>query len=78
MTARPLRVLVPALFAADPHCRRLVAAPDEDDMVTQTVLEAGGFLQVAEVDLPDGSVMLFAVKRPEVACLSTALDDMPH
>lgn len=78
MTARLLRVLVPALFAADPHCRRLIAAPDEDDTVTQAVLEAGGFQQVAAADLPGGSVMLFAAERPEVAGLSTALDDMPH
>lgn len=78
MTARLLRVLVPALFAADPRCRRLVAAPDEDDTVTRTVLEAGGFRQVAEADLPGGSVVLCAVERPEVAGLSTALDDMPH
>ncbi|MER6077388.1 GNAT family N-acetyltransferase [Streptomyces sp. NPDC001833] len=78
MTARLLRVLVPALFAADPHCRRLVAAPDEDDTVTREVLEEGGFRQVAEADLPGGSVVLFAAERPEVAGLSTALDDMPH
>lgn len=76
--ARLLGVLVPALFAADPHCRRLVAAPDEDDMVSRAVLESGGFRQVAEADLPGGSVVLFAVERPEVAGLSTALDDMPH
>ncbi|WP_427918318.1 GNAT family N-acetyltransferase [Streptomyces sp. cg40] len=76
--ARLLGALVPALFAADPRCRRLVAAPDEDDAVARAVLEAGGFRQVTEADLPGGSVVLFAAERPEVAGLSTALDDMPH
>ncbi|WEH12403.1 hypothetical protein [Streptomyces sp. VNUA24] len=73
-----LRVLVPALFAADARCRRVVAAPDEDDGHAQRVLAAGGFRRITEADLPHGSVVLFAAEPPELAGLSTALDDMPH
>lgn len=73
-----LRVLVPALFAADARCRRVVAAPDEYDGHAQRVLLAGGFRRITEADLPHGSVVLFAAEPPEVAGLSTALDDMPH
>jgi hypothetical protein len=73
-----LRELVPALFGSTPNCRRIIAAPDEDDARTQRALEAGGFSRVAEADLPAGSVVLYAAERPEIARLSTALDDMPH
>jgi hypothetical protein len=75
---RLLRDLVPALFAADPRCRRVVAAPAEDDIAAQAAFEAGGFRRVAEADLPDGSVVLYTVEPPEIAELPTALDDMPH
>ncbi|WP_371572665.1 hypothetical protein [Streptomyces sp. NBC_01314] len=73
-----LRVLAPALFAADARCRRVIAAPDEHDVRAQRVLAAGGFRRIAEADLPDGSVVLFAAEPPDIAELSTALDDMPH
>lgn len=76
--ARLLRDLAPALFAADPRCRRVIAAPDVDDTAFQHALEDGGFQRVTEADLPGGSVVLFAAEPPEVAHLSTALDDMPH
>jgi hypothetical protein len=78
LTARLLGDLVPALFAAEPRCRRVVAAPDEDDTVTRDALEAGGFRRIAEADLPGGSVLLCAVEAPAVAGVPTALDDMPH
>ena len=76
--ARLLQDLVPALFTADPRCRRVIAAPDEDDTATQLLLEQGGFHRVAEADLPDGSVALYAVEPPRLAGFPTALDDMPH
>ncbi|WP_055713556.1 GNAT family N-acetyltransferase [Streptomyces torulosus] len=78
LAARLLRDLVPVLFALSPRCRRVVAAPDEDDTATQLALEAGGFRRIGEADLPGGTVVLFAVEPPAVAGLSTALDDMPH
>jgi hypothetical protein len=78
IAAALLRALIPALFAADPRCRRVVAAPDEADLTTQRVLEDGGFRRIAEADLPGGPVVLFATEPPDVAGLSTALDDMPH
>jgi hypothetical protein len=78
LAAKLLCDLVPALFLADPRCRRIVAAPDESDTVTQAALEAGGLLRVTEADLPDASVVLFAAEPPDLADMSTALDDMPH
>jgi len=76
--ARLLRDLVPALFALAPRCRRVIAAPDENDTAAQLALEQGGFRRIAEADLPGGSVVLFAAEPPGIAGLSTALDDMPH
>jgi hypothetical protein len=73
-----LRELVPALFAASPRCRRVIAAPDERDIRAQEALEAGGFLRIAEADLPDRSVVLLVAEPPTITALSTALDDMPH
>jgi hypothetical protein len=73
-----LRALTPAVFAVDPRCRRVVAAPDEGDLRTQRVLEDGGFRRIAEADLPGGTVVLFVAEPPGIAGLSTALDDMPH
>lgn len=78
LASRLLRRLVPALFAADPRCRRIVAAPAQHDAVGLQALDAGGFRQVTEAELPDGDVVLCAAERPEIAELSTALDDMPH
>ncbi|MGW6908667.1 GNAT family N-acetyltransferase [Streptomyces sp. NPDC054940] len=78
VASRLLRQLAPALFAADARCRRIVAAPDEHDAVGRRVLAAGGFREITEAELPDGGVVLFATERPEIADLSTALDDMPH
>ncbi|WP_105971096.1 GNAT family N-acetyltransferase [Streptomyces geranii] len=76
--ARLLRDLVPALFTLAPRCRRVIAAPDEDDTAAQLALEQGGFRRITEADLPGGSVVLFAAEPPAIAGLSTALDDMPH
>ncbi|KUO15300.1 GNAT family N-acetyltransferase [Streptomyces dysideae] len=78
LASRLLRELVPALFAADPHCRRVVAAPAEDDSPAQLTLEAAGFRRVTEADLPGGTVVLFTAEPPAVMRVSTALDDMPH
>ncbi|MGW2647170.1 GNAT family N-acetyltransferase [Streptomyces sp. NPDC001393] len=78
LASQLLRAFVSALFAADSRCRRIVAAPDESDTVTQVVLEAGGFRRVAEADLPDASVVLYAAEPPDITRISTALDDMPH
>ncbi|MEU2913974.1 GNAT family N-acetyltransferase [Streptomyces massasporeus] len=78
LVPRLLGGLVPALFAADPLCRRVVAAPAEDDTATQTALANGGFHRVTEADLPGGSVVLFTAEPAWLADLPTALDDMPH
>ncbi|MGW0707528.1 GNAT family N-acetyltransferase [Streptomyces sp. NPDC002643] len=73
-----LTALVPALFTADPLCRRVVAAPAEEDTKAQEVFERGGFRRVTEADLPHGSVVLFTAEPHWLADLPTALDDMPH
>lgn len=73
-----LRSLLSALFTADPRCRRIIAAPAENDSETQRTLEAAGFRRVTEADLPDGSVVLYTAEPPAVTSVSTALDDMPH
>ncbi|WP_367325655.1 GNAT family N-acetyltransferase [Streptomyces sp. HUAS ZL42] len=78
LAGRLLGDLVPALFAADPLCRRVVAAPAEDDTATQDTFAAGGFRRITEADLPSGSVVLFAAEPSWLADLATALDDMPH
>ncbi|MBO4256353.1 GNAT family N-acetyltransferase [Streptomyces griseorubiginosus] len=78
LAARLLRDLVRALFTAEPRCRRVIAAPEEDDTATQLLLVEGGFLRVTEADLPCRTVVLYAVEPPRLAGLSTALDDMPH
>ncbi|MBZ3901594.1 GNAT family N-acetyltransferase [Streptomyces griseiscabiei] len=77
-TGRLLGGLVPALFAADPRCRRLVAAPDEDDLIARHTFETAGFHRVTEADLPTGTVVLYTVEPLWLADLPTALDDMPH
>ncbi|MGC0416904.1 GNAT family N-acetyltransferase [Embleya sp. AB8] len=73
-----LRALVPALFAADPRCRRVVAAPAENDAAARAVYVAGGLRQVAEADLPEGTVVLLTAEPPQLAELPTSLADMPH
>jgi hypothetical protein len=75
---RLLRDVVPALFAADSRCRRVIAAPAEDDTSALRLFEAGAFRRVAEADLREGTVVLLAVEPPEITGLSTSLDDMPH
>ncbi len=73
-----LRELVPAVFAADPRCRRVVAAPDESNGPAVRAFRAGGFRAAAEADLPDRTVVLLVAEPPRVAGVPTALDDMPH
>ncbi|WP_172638779.1 GNAT family N-acetyltransferase [Streptomyces tailanensis] len=78
LIGRLLKDLVTALFTADPRCRRVVAAPAEDDAAAQDAFETGGFRRVTEADLPTGTVILFTTEPPWLAELPTALDDMPH
>ncbi|MET8977080.1 hypothetical protein ABZX85_15800 [Streptomyces sp. NPDC004539] len=69
---------LPALFAAHPRCRRIVAAPAEDDAPGRLALEEAGFRPVAEADLPTGTVVLYTAEPAKIMGVSTALDDMPH
>lgn len=76
--ARLLPELTAALFAADPHCRRIMAAPDTDDTAALCAFQTGGFHHVTEVDLPHRTVALLVAEPDEISRISTALDDMPH
>ncbi|WP_335933551.1 GNAT family N-acetyltransferase [Streptomyces sp. PTD5-9] len=73
-----LDALTEALFAADPRCRRVMAAPDVDDAPAHERYAAGRFRTVAEADLPERTVTLMVVEPPRITGVSTALDDMPH
>ncbi|MER5357571.1 hypothetical protein [Streptomyces sp. NPDC002785] len=77
-TAALLDALTRALFGADPHCRRIMAAPDAEDVPGQERYAAGHFRTVAEADLHERTVTLMVVEPPQVTEVSTALDDMPH
>ncbi|WP_151769783.1 hypothetical protein [Streptomyces abyssomicinicus] len=70
--------LTAALFAGDPDCRRVLAAPALEDADAVARYRDGGFRLVAEADLPGGPVALMVAEPPDVAGIPTALDDMPH
>ncbi|MFC8827330.1 GNAT family N-acetyltransferase [Streptomyces sp. NPDC057137] len=76
--AELLRALVPALFRADPECRRVISAPDADDTETIRRFEANGFRAITDADLEGRTVVLLAAEPAALAGLSTALNDMPH
>ncbi|MFI9624199.1 GNAT family N-acetyltransferase [Streptomyces sp. NPDC052042] len=73
-----LDALARALFGADPRCRRVMAAPDADDVPALERYAAGHFRPVAEADLRERTVTLMVVEPSRVTEVSTALDDMPH
>ncbi|MFB7914960.1 GNAT family N-acetyltransferase [Streptomyces sp. NPDC056061] len=77
-TAALLGALTRALFGADPRCRRIMAAPDAEDVPARERYTAGHFRTVAEADLHERTVTLMVVEPPQVTEVSTALDDMPH
>ncbi|GGV76176.1 hypothetical protein GCM10015535_07550 [Streptomyces gelaticus] len=77
-TAALLDALTQALFGADPRCRRIMAAPDVEDVPALERYTAGHFRTVAEADLHEHTVTLMVVEPPRVTEVSTALDDMPH
>ncbi|WP_326731651.1 GNAT family N-acetyltransferase [Streptomyces phaeochromogenes] len=73
-----LRTLTPALFAADPQCRRVVAAPAAADTAVRQVFEAAGFRETGEAVLLGHSVVLLVAEPTRIVNQSVALDDMPH
>lgn len=73
-----LTLLVPALFTADPHCRRIVAAPREADDAAVRTFAAAEFRHVIDAELEDVCIVLLAAEPARITGLSTALDDMPH
>ncbi|WP_405539468.1 acetyltransferase [Streptomyces sp. NBC_00075] len=73
-----LRTLTPALFAADPRCRRVVAAPAVADTAVRQVFDAAGFRETGEADLLGHSVVLLVAEPTRIVSQSVALDDMPH
>lgn len=47
-----------SIFEGDPACRRVVFAPDTDDVDSIEVAERAGFRMVVEVDLPGATVKI--------------------
>jgi RimJ/RimL family protein N-acetyltransferase len=58
-------VLAPALFAADPLCRRIVGEPDASNLPAVRVAEALGFRRITDVVMPDKTAALMELRRPE-------------
>lgn len=77
-TAGLLGSLVAALFAADPSCRRVTAAPAVEDTAARVRYAAGGFRPVAEADVREGTVMLMVAEPAQVTTIATSLSEMPH
>ena len=58
-------VLAPALFAADPLCRRIIGEPDASNLPAVRVAEALGFRRITDVEMPDKTAALMELRRPE-------------
>ncbi|MCP3801211.1 acetyltransferase [Allokutzneria sp. A3M-2-11 16] len=53
------------LFAADPECRRVVAEPDADNVMSVRAFEAAGFRSEYTIELPEKTGLLMAFPRGE-------------
>ena len=59
-----LTQLVPAVFEADPNCRRMLADPDHRNVAVRRVVEKYGWPCLGEFDIrPDRRIMLLASPR---------------
>lgn len=75
--AELLGVLVRAITAADPHCRRMVHAVDEGDQRAIAAAEAAGFRYVVDVDLPDEQLSLLVYEPDWAAAADVDLERIP-
>jgi RimJ/RimL family protein N-acetyltransferase len=67
---RVLRAVVDGLFAADPHCDRVLGDPDAAHQVARRAFAAAGFEPLAEVDLPHKRASLVASTRTDSAVVA--------
>ncbi|AHH17698.1 hypothetical protein NONO_c29090 [Nocardia nova SH22a] len=72
-----LGTLVPALWKAEPRCRRIIFAPLADDERTVAAARSCGFRPVVEVDLAEATVLLMVAEPGWVTALDGGLDDVP-
>ncbi|MBC7301095.1 MAG: acetyltransferase [Nocardia sp.] len=59
-----ISTMVTAVFAADPHCRRVMGDPDHRNVAIARSLAKAGFRMVGEIDVrPDRRIALHAASR---------------
>lgn len=75
--AGTIQLVSEELMRRDPHCRRLVIAPDEGDVAAIARAEAGGFRYVVDVDLWDRAVSLMTAEPDWVLEESRRIDEVP-
>lgn len=73
-----LAELAPAVFTADPRCRRLVFAPPEGELALLSAAEEAGFRYVVDVDLAEGLVSLAVAEPGWVTAVDMDLDRVPQ
>lgn len=76
--ADALRVLVDAVWEADPRCRRVVVATPHGDREAVAAMEAVGFRHVVDVDLGDEELGLLVAEPDRVTGGDGRLDRVPQ
>ncbi|MFV8309476.1 GNAT family N-acetyltransferase [Mycobacteroides chelonae] len=76
-TVEDLCRAVAAVYEADPACRRVVFAPDTEDVRAIEMAQQAGFRVVIEVDIPGATVKLLVHEPPWVMAGYAHLDSMP-
>lgn len=66
-----------SIFEGDPACRRVVFAPDADDVDSIEVAERAGFRMVVEVDLPGATVKILVCEPQWVTDGYVELNSVP-
>jgi hypothetical protein len=72
-----LGLLLRAVLAADPDCRRVVHAVPEGDRTAIEAAEAAGFRYVVDVDLHDRQLSLLVAEPGWVTATDLDLDRVP-
>lgn len=73
-----LGVLVPAVWAVDPRCRRIVFAAPVADSDSISAAQAAGFRKVLDVELPEAELSLFVAEPDWVTGADMDLDRVPE
>ncbi|WP_194787094.1 GNAT family protein [Mycobacteroides abscessus] len=66
-----------SIFEGDPACRRVVFAPDTEDVDSIEVAERAGFRMVVEVDLPGATVKILVCEPQWVTDGYVDLNSVP-